>query len=287
MEKIQVLRSLALPKLQYVCSKTQISKEFIKRIENSIKDFIWNGRKPKIKHDTLIGDYLNGGLKLPEFSIVIKANKIKRILDLKKSYKENKIFSSVCSSSLESIGGMEQIGTNFNPQRIPASTPDIIRQQLLAWADYANTQSSIEKIQIILNQNIWNNKYIQIDNKSVFYRTFSTNNINKIVDMCDNEGNFDWTYIKTKGLQDSDYLKWAGLVHAIPKDWKNNIKLYRNEIDQNRNAMDNNFLVGQKIIEIEKVKTKEIYHDIMQTKFKPPYGSNKNRKKNNYYGWTN
>ena len=42
-----------------------------------MKDFIWNGRKPKIKHDTLIGDYINGGLKLPDLSIALRANEIK------------------------------------------------------------------------------------------------------------------------------------------------------------------------------------------------------------------
>jgi hypothetical protein len=55
--KIQVLRSLALPKLYYVCTKTYVTDLFMKTVENTIKDFIWNGKKPKIKQNTLIGEY--------------------------------------------------------------------------------------------------------------------------------------------------------------------------------------------------------------------------------------
>ena len=32
-------------------------------IQTLHKDFIWNGKKPKIKHTALISDYTNGGLK--------------------------------------------------------------------------------------------------------------------------------------------------------------------------------------------------------------------------------
>jgi hypothetical protein len=34
-------------------------------------------RKTKIKHDSLIGDYSTGGLKLPVFELCLKANRVK------------------------------------------------------------------------------------------------------------------------------------------------------------------------------------------------------------------
>ena len=79
--KIQVLRSLALPKLYYVCSKMYVNKEFLQIIESTMKDFIWNGKKPKIKHTTLIGDYLQGGLRLPDFTLQLKAKQIGMVLN--------------------------------------------------------------------------------------------------------------------------------------------------------------------------------------------------------------
>ena len=40
-----------------------VSQEFSEALANLQKDFIWGGRKPKIKHATLIAGYKDGGLK--------------------------------------------------------------------------------------------------------------------------------------------------------------------------------------------------------------------------------
>ena len=42
---------------------TNVTKDFIKQLEDLRKNFIWNRRRPKIKHSTLIGDYVDGGYK--------------------------------------------------------------------------------------------------------------------------------------------------------------------------------------------------------------------------------
>ena len=42
---------------------TNFTKNFIKQLEDLRKIFIWNGRRPQIKHSTLIGDHVDGGYK--------------------------------------------------------------------------------------------------------------------------------------------------------------------------------------------------------------------------------
>ena len=42
---------------------TNFTKDFIKQLEDVKKNFIWSGRRPKVKHSTLIGDYFDGGYK--------------------------------------------------------------------------------------------------------------------------------------------------------------------------------------------------------------------------------
>ena len=39
------------------------SKQFIGQINSLKKDFVWRGKRPKIKHSTLIRDYKEGGYK--------------------------------------------------------------------------------------------------------------------------------------------------------------------------------------------------------------------------------
>ena len=80
--KSSVVKALALPKLWYVCSKIFVPDYFISKVKNAITDFIWNGKKPKIKYDTLIGSYDKGGINPPDFESSIKANRVKWALNL-------------------------------------------------------------------------------------------------------------------------------------------------------------------------------------------------------------
>ena len=61
--RIQILKSLALSKIVYIGTMTDVPKQFIEQLNSLQKDFIWNRRRPKIKHSTLIADYLEGGYK--------------------------------------------------------------------------------------------------------------------------------------------------------------------------------------------------------------------------------
>ena len=40
------------------------------------KDFIWGGRKPKIKHSSLIGEYKDGGLRDVDIPSSFKSLKV-------------------------------------------------------------------------------------------------------------------------------------------------------------------------------------------------------------------
>lgn len=116
--KIQLLKSLALPKLYYTFTKTNFSNAPINNITASIKSFLWNGKKAKIKYNTVIDDYLMGGLKVPDFESQLKAFQIKQFIRWKT--KSNRNASTIfLSHYLELIGGAKQVYSNFNISRIP------------------------------------------------------------------------------------------------------------------------------------------------------------------------
>ena len=52
------------------------SKQFIDQINSLKKDFVWRGKRPKIKHSTLIGGYKEGGYKDVDTEVKIVALKI-------------------------------------------------------------------------------------------------------------------------------------------------------------------------------------------------------------------
>ena len=59
--KIQVFKSLIASKIVYIASMKSVPSYIVDSIQTLHKDLKWNGKKPKIKHTTLISDYTNGG----------------------------------------------------------------------------------------------------------------------------------------------------------------------------------------------------------------------------------
>ena len=59
--KILVFKSLALSKLLYSCTAKVPSKQLIEQLNIIHKNFVWNNKRPKIKHSTLIASYSEGG----------------------------------------------------------------------------------------------------------------------------------------------------------------------------------------------------------------------------------
>ena len=61
--KIMVFKSLVFSKIIFISYLNKVPSSIITRIEEIQKDFIWDGKLPKIKHAALIANYEDGGLK--------------------------------------------------------------------------------------------------------------------------------------------------------------------------------------------------------------------------------
>ena len=144
--KISVLKSLAMANILYICNMLWIPDEFIKRVKQRIADFIWNGRKPKIKFSTLINDYDKGGLKLPDLESMIKTFRVEWMIRL---ITEQPIWAPFLEAKLNSVGGIHYLRTNFDVSAIPPSLNQFYSSVFRSWAE--------DKI---LSQPFWNNKYI-------------------------------------------------------------------------------------------------------------------------------
>jgi hypothetical protein len=58
------VKSLLLPNITYIASVCTIPKEYIKRFKTMIYNFIWEGKKDRIKRTDLCKDYSKGVLKM-------------------------------------------------------------------------------------------------------------------------------------------------------------------------------------------------------------------------------
>ena len=164
--KSSVVKALALPKLLYVCYKIFVPDYFISKVRNVITDFIWNGKKSKIKYDTLIGSYDKGGINLPDFESSIKANRVKWALNLLDE-DNHKTWKTIPLQHLATVGGTKTLGANFDKGRIPKDLSNFYKSVLASWAEYCD--EGVVTPEQVANQVLWNNKYIKVDNSPVFF----------------------------------------------------------------------------------------------------------------------
>ena len=61
--KIQIFKCLITPKPVCIATIKHLPQEILDDLQSVHKDFIWNRKYAKIKHCTLIGDYIDGGQK--------------------------------------------------------------------------------------------------------------------------------------------------------------------------------------------------------------------------------
>ena len=71
--RIAIFKTLALSKITYISLLSSTPSFIIEKIIELQNDFLWDSKRPKIKHNTLINDYAQGGLKKVDIRLKIKA----------------------------------------------------------------------------------------------------------------------------------------------------------------------------------------------------------------------
>ena len=88
MGKIQVINSLVVSQFVYQMSVLPTPpEEYFQRYKTLIKEFLWEGKKPKIRYNKLIQRYNQGGLQLQDLQPKCKVQKINMIVKLAKNLK--------------------------------------------------------------------------------------------------------------------------------------------------------------------------------------------------------
>ena len=110
--------------------------------QDQIQEFIWNGKKPKIKYETLIGEYEEGGLKMTDFSSFLESLRAKRFLNM--ILYPDALMNLIPTYYLKNIGGCTHVKDNFDQRRIPKNLPFFYKESLLSWVKlYESKQKAV------------------------------------------------------------------------------------------------------------------------------------------------
>ena len=146
-------------------------KGVIDQLNSIHKNFIWNNKKPKIKHSTLIADYEDGGYKdidIKSKILSLKVSWISKLLDTNFhlwKIMPNQIFSEV---------GGANIFFHFNfklSKQCPLqgkNLPKFYNELVRTWSDVS--ENDPKEVLEISSEVLWNNLNINLKGKSLYNR---------------------------------------------------------------------------------------------------------------------
>jgi len=194
--KITVIKSLALPILVHPLSVLQHpSSESLKEIENIFFNFLWNGKRDRIKRDVLINDFSEGGLKMvhiESFSKSIKMPWLHKLLDPLNHSK----WKTLLLDTLQKYGGDKTfLGGKDIVSCVAKKLNPFWRDVLINYASLLDSEPQTSED--ILSQSIWFNSKIQVNNRYVFLQRWCNNGVFYIHDLLNsNDAIMSFTELK-------------------------------------------------------------------------------------------
>ena len=226
--KILVINSLIGSLFVYkMQTMLNLSHDQIKEVENIISQFIWKNKRPRIGFRTLTRKKSQGGLKLVDLSCKQDALKIDWIFRL-----ESDPFLADCAlQNLDKHLGLLiwYCNLSYKDAVNMYRTDNFWHQVLRAWSkiNYSVPATREE----ILEQVIWLNSQIRIENKPVKWGHWINRGIVYIEDMV-NGNNF-----KTAEELRVNWLEHSALLKAFPNFWKERINEEQISVEESRKAL--------------------------------------------------
>jgi len=147
--------------------------------------------KTKVKHNILIQDYENAGLKAPDILVNYKTLKyawVNRIINT-----NNSVFLELVTARLEIVGGLEYLLLcNYEVNKLPKKLRlnQFLQEILEIYAEIHNIkfEETIAAPEVIKNQIINNNKFILRAGCSLYFKTLADLNMDRISDWLNYDG---------------------------------------------------------------------------------------------------
>ena len=135
------------------------------------------------------------------------------------------------------------------------------KEALEAWQKL--TVSTPESKEQILEEIIWNNRFITIDGSSVYYKQWHEAGVTKIGDIFQEDSFLTFNDFASTFQIKTNFLKYYGLCHAIPKKWINHLK-GKGEL------ITNSLIHGTTKLSLNKISCKVASQMFVKMKFEKP-----------------
>lgn len=253
--KSLIIKTFIISQFLYISCALQMPNMYLSKLENMMFNFLWAGKKPKIKRDVLYLRCEEGGLNMLNIRDMIQANRINWVRRYlfegehlwKVTFREFFRLKNIDINILLQANYEKNLN---NLDEVNKSIPPFYLELLRIWSYVGDTKPPKSTF-------LWYNKEIKVGDKSVFFKSFHNAGIDYVYNLIDDQGKpYPFEILKDKGLKNGDWLRWSGLMHAMGK-----------KIDNYTNRNINNevlFLIDENK-SLSKANTKQIYTRIKST----------------------
>ena len=211
--KIVVIKSLLASQLIYIMSLLPTSSGHLKDLNNLLYQFLWDGKRDKIKRVEMINDYATGGLKMLDIQIFNRALKATWIQKYLHSSNKGKwklfldFFLGKYNANLLITGNL-----NVNDAASLEIDDPFTKELVKIWSclNFKKHPSDFSNIPI------WYNSFVRIDNKPIYYKNWHKAGINFQNDLLDENFHFlTFDAFKEKFSVKTNFLQYQSVVSAV------------------------------------------------------------------------
>lgn len=236
-----------------VCVPEIITKE----LESLSFNFLWNGNQHKVKKNVIVQDYEFGGCCMVDFKEMFKVQKIKWV---KQYFNINK---QHWKNTMQTLIGVYNLDVFLQSKFIiPNSISPFYNEVLRFWSEVQ--YDLIEDEEDVLNQFIWHNRYITINNETLCAKEYIKKGILKIGHIVKGDGTFkSFEEINMEfEMNQTNFLFYLSLRKAIPSEWK--VLLHRNMVTEMTNTCY--LYLNKQKHNLKTIDCKKIYAELVLAK---------------------
>ena len=213
--KIVVIKSLLVLQLVYIMSPLPMSSGHLKDINNLLYQFLWDGKRDKIKRVEIINDYATGGLKMLDIQIFNRALRAKWIQKYLVSSNKGKwklfldFFLVKYNATLLITGDL-----NVNDAASLEIDDPFTKELIEIWSclNFKKQPPDLSNIPI------WHNSFVRIDNKPIYYKNWYKVGVHFRNHLLDENFHFlTFNAFKEKFSVKTHFLQYQSVVSAVSK----------------------------------------------------------------------
>ena len=230
-----LIASLFVYKMQVLPEMSDVMR---KKVTKMISDFIWNGRKPKLKYQILTLSQENGGRKLVDILYRDKALKIEWVRRLHSPQEGDEVLTCLAYYMINTKIQNELFWQcNFN--KIDAKKFEGPSQYwnnvVQAWAEVNFRPPNESNVNEVANQIVWYNTKVKIDEQLIFDEEAYEHGVLYVKDFYFNSKIMTRHELNNMYNIEWPVMKYNSIISAIPKSWRKVMVKEHQEIEQGEN----------------------------------------------------